>query len=47
MRDKKTELEILLSYRFRMVLITGCPLLNVKKRAKGRKQFDPFAQPMG
>ena len=32
MRDKKTELEILLSYRFRMVLITGCPLLNVKKR---------------
>ena len=32
MRDKKTELEIFLSYRFRMVLITGCPLLNVKKR---------------
>lgn len=32
MRDKKTKLEILLSYRFRMVLITGCPLLNVKKR---------------
>lgn len=31
MRHKKTELEILLSYRFRMVLITGCPL-NVKKR---------------
>ena len=53
MRDKKTELEILLSYRFRMVLITGCPLLNVKKREipdffwKGRKQFDPFVQPMG
>ena len=32
MRYKKMELEILLSYRFRMVLITGCPLLNVKKR---------------
>ena len=32
LRDKKTELEILLSYRFRMVLITGCPLLIVKKR---------------
>ena len=42
-----------LSYRFRLVLITGCPLLNVKKREipdffwKGRKQFDPFVQPMG
>lgn len=32
MRDKKTELKILSSYCFRMVLITGCPLLNVKTR---------------
>lgn len=53
MRDKKTELKILSSYCFRMVLITGCPLLNVKNEKsptsfwKGRKQFDPFVQPMG